>query len=295
MSASERGAGSEKRVAGARNQRSGAEPNADNAWVPGARSTTATSGQTENPLFEYVLRLADDRLVLGHRLSEWCGHAPILEEDIALANIALDFIGQASALLKLAGEVEGKGRSEDALAYFRDAIEFRNVQLVELPNGDFAATIVRQFLFDAWDVLVLEQLTSASNQTLAGIASKALKEAKYHVRHSAEWVRMLGDGTAESHRRAQRALDELWPYANELFLADDVDRTALAAGSGADVEALRPRWRETVERVVAEATLTIPKDGFSPRGGRTGRHTEHLGRMLADMQSLARAHPGATW
>jgi len=295
VSASERGAGSEKRVAGARNQRSGAEPNADNAWVPGARSTTATSGQTENPLFEYVLRLADDRLVLGHRLSEWCGHAPILEEDIALANIALDFIGQASALLKLAGEVEGKGRSEDALAYFRDAIEFRNVQLVELPNGDFAATIVRQFLFDAWDVLVLEQLTSASNQTLAGIASKALKEAKYHVRHSAEWVRMLGDGTAESHRRAQRALDELWPYANELFLADDVDRTALAAGSGADVEALRPRWRETVERVVAEATLTIPKDGFSPRGGRTGRHTEHLGRMLADMQSLARAHPGATW
>ena len=261
----------------------------------GARPTTATSGVTENAFFDYLLRLADDRLVLGHRLSEWCGHGPILEEDIALANIALDLIGQAALVLKLAGEVEGKGRTEDALAYFRDAIEFRNAQLVELPNGDFASTIVRQFLFDAWDVLVLERLTSASNETLGGIAAKALKEAKYHVRHSAEWVRMLGDGTAESHGRAQRALDALWPYTAELFLADDVDRAAVAAGNGADVESLRARWRETVDRVLAEATLTLPKDGFIPRGGRIGRHTEHLGRMLADMQSLARAHPGAAW
>ena len=181
------------------------------------------------------------------------------------------------------------------LAYFRDAIAFRNAQLVELPNGDFAATIVRQFLFDAWDVLVLDRLTSATNESLAGIAAKALKEAKYHLRHSAEWVRMLGDGTTESHRRAQAALDVLWPYTAELFLADDVDRQAVASGSGVDVESLRPRWRETVEQVFAEATLTIPKDGFAPRGGRTGRHTEHLGRMLADMQSLARAHPGASW
>jgi ring-1,2-phenylacetyl-CoA epoxidase subunit PaaC len=263
--------------------------------VAGARPATATSGTAENPFFEYLLRLADDRLVLGHRLSEWCGHAPILEEDIALANIALDLIGQASMLLKLAGEVEGKGRNEDTLAYFRDAIEFRNVQLVELPNGDFAVTIVRQFLFDAWDVLVLAQLTAAANTQLAGIAAKALKEATYHLRHSAEWVRMLGDGTAESHARAQRALDDLWPYAGELFLADAVDTHALASGSGVDLEAVRPRWRHTVEQVVAEATLTVPKDGFAPRGGRTGRHTEHLGRMLADMQSLARAHPGASW
>ena len=156
-------------------------------------------------------------------------------------------------------------------------------------------TIVRQFLFDAWDVLVLERLTSATNQTLAGIAAKALKEAKYHLRHSAEWVRMLGDGTAESHTRAQRALDDLWPYTTELFLADDVDAQAVASGSGVDVESLRPRWRQTVDQVFGEATLTVPKDGFAPRGGRTGRHTEHLGRMLADMQSLARAHPGATW
>jgi ring-1,2-phenylacetyl-CoA epoxidase subunit PaaC len=268
---------------------------AADGWVAGARSTTATSGVSESPFFEYLLRLADDRLVLGHRLSEWCGHGPILEEDIALANIALDLIGQASMLLKLAGEVEGKGRSEDALAYFRDTIEFRNAQLVELPNGDFAATIVRQFLFDAWDVLVLDRLTSAANESLAGIAAKALKEAKYHLRHSAEWVRMLGDGTAESHRRAQAALDALWPYTTELFLTDDVDRQAIAAGSGVDVESLRARWRQTVDQVFAEATLVIPKDGFAPRGGRIGRHTEHLGRMLADMQSLARAHPGASW
>jgi len=270
-------------------------PAPDNGWVPGARPATATSGVAENSFFEYLLRLADDRLVLGHRLSEWCGHAPILEEDIALANIALDLIGQASMLLKLAGEVEGKGRTEDALAYFRDAIEFRNVQLVELPNGDFAVTIVRQFLFDAWDVLVLERLMGASNKTLAGIAAKALKEAKYHLRHTAEWVRMLGDGTAESHARAQRALDDLWPYAAELFLADEIDAQAVASGSGVDAEALRDRWRQTVDRVLSEATLVVPKDGFAPRGGRIGRHTEHLGRMLADMQSLARAHPGATW
>ena len=264
-------------------------------WVPGAKPATATSGIAQNPVFEHLLRLADDRLVLGHRLSEWCGHAPILEEDIALANIALDLIGQASMLLKLAGEVEGKGRSEDALAYFRDAIEFRNAQLVELPNGDFAVTIVRQFLFDAWDVLVLERLAAVSNEALAGIAAKALKEARYHLRHTAEWVRMLGDGTAESHARAQRALDDLWPYTAELFLADAVDAEAVAAGSGVDVESFRSRWRQTVEQVLGEATLAIPKDGFAPRGGRTGRHTEYLGRMLADMQSLARAHPGAAW
>ncbi|HUQ81225.1 MAG TPA: 1,2-phenylacetyl-CoA epoxidase subunit PaaC [Gemmatimonadaceae bacterium] len=264
-------------------------------WVAGARSSTATSGVVENAFFEYLLRLADDRLVLGHRLSEWCGHGPILEEDIALANIALDLVGQASMLLKLAGEVEGRGRSEDTLAYFRDTVEFRNVQLVELPNGDFAATIVRQFLFDAWDVLVLEKLLSAKHESLAGIAAKALKEAKYHLRHSAEWVRMLGDGTAESHARTQRALDDIWPYAAELFLADDTDRAVIDAGNGVDVDALRAQWQQTIDRVIGEATLTIPKNTFTPRGGRTGRHTEHLGRMLADMQSLARAHPGASW
>ena len=283
------------REAGDGTRATGTAASGANGWVAGARPSTATSGVEENPVVEYLLRLADDRLVLGHRLSEWCGHGPILEEDIALANISLDLIGQASALLKLAGEIEGKGRSEDTLAYFRDAIEFRNAQLVELPNGDFAATIVRQFLFDAWDVLMLERLTNAKHEALAGIAAKALKEAKYHLRHTAEWVRMLGDGTAESHRRAQRALDDLWPYTAELFLTDDTDRQASGAGIGVDVEALKPRWRQTVDQVMTEATLVVPKDGFSPRGGRTGRHTEHLGHMLAEMQSLARAHPGATW
>ena len=284
--------GNRKQGTGSRG--SGNQANSDE-WVAGARPATATSGLAADPFFEYLLRLADDRLVLGHRLSEWCGHAPILEEDIALANIALDLIGQASMLLKLAGELEGKGRNEDALAYFRDAIEFRNAQLVELPNGDFAVTIVRQFLFDAWDVLVLDRLTSASNEALAGIAAKGLKEAKYHLRHSAEWVRMLGDGTPESRRRAQQALDDLWPYTAELFLSDAVDANAVASGNGVDGAALQPAWRQTVDRVIGEATLTIPKSSFTPRGGRTGRHTEHLGRMLSDMQSLARAHPDATW
>ena len=264
-------------------------------WVPGKRSDTATSGIASDPHFTYVLRVADDRLVLGHRLSEWCGHAPILEEDIALGNFALDLVGQASALLKHAGAIEGKGRSEDTLAYFRDAVEFRNCLLVELPRGDFAMTLVRQFLFDAFDVLLLEGLTASSDKTLGGIAAKAEKEARYHFRHSAEWVRMLGDGTAESHERAQHALNDLWMYTPELFVADDVERGIVERGIGPHPAELRDRWLGTVQRVVSEATLTLPPDEHAASGGRIGRHTEHLGRMLSDMQSLARAHPGATW
>ncbi len=245
-------------------------------------------------LFEYLLRLGDDRLVLGHRLSEWCGHGPILEEDIALANVALDLIGQATHFLQLAGEVEGRGRDEDALAYLRDAIEYRNIQLVELPNGDFGRTIVRQFLFDAWSVLLLDGLQRATHPKLAGIASKAYKEARYHVRHSGEWVIRLGDGTDESHRRVQTALDELWPYTGELYAADEVDR--LLAGAGApEPAALEPAWREVVSDVVRRATLTLPPDGYMHSGGRQGRHTEHLGHLLAEMQILARSHAGAKW
>jgi ring-1,2-phenylacetyl-CoA epoxidase subunit PaaC len=266
-----------------------------NEWVPGAKPKTPTSGVFGDVLVESLLRLGDDRVVLGHRLSEWCGHAPILEEDIALANMALDFVGQASALLKLAGEIEGRGRSEDTLAYFRDAVDFRNLQLVELPKGDFAFTIVRQFLFDVYDVLVLDALKAAPNEHLAGIAAKALKEAKYHLRHTAEWVRMLGDGTEESHTRAQTALDALWQYTGEMFEMDDVARAALERGVGADLEAIRPRWRELVAQVVSEATLTLPNDAHMATGGRRGRHTEHLGHMLAEMQILARSHPGASW
>ena len=247
--------------------------------------------------FESLLRLGDDRLVLGHRLSEWCGHAPILEEDIALGNVALDLLGQAQGLLKLAGAVEGRGRDEDALAYFRDAGEFRNVQLVELPRGDFAYTIVRQFLFDAYDVLLTERLAGSPHADLAGIMAKAHKEARYHVRHSGDWVVRLGDGTDESHGRAQRALDALWPYAAELFETDAVDAAGATAGYAVDVTEFRNAWRGLVDDVVAESTL-LPSGltlGTAPRGGRVGQHSVHLAEMLAEMQTVARAHPGAGW
>ena len=246
-------------------------------------------------LFQYLLRLGDDRLVLGHRTSEWCGHAPILEEDIALANIALDLIGQANNLLKLAGEIEGKGRSEDALAYFRDGIDYRNALIIELPRGDFAFTIVRQFLYGVFAFYQLEGLQRSAHPELAGIAAKALKETRYHVRHAGEWVIKLGDGTAESHRRAQDALDDLWRYAGELFLVDAVDEAVAAAGLGPALAPIEGQWRAQVADVVQRATLTLPKDGYAQRGGRTGRHTEHLGHMLAEMQIVARSHPGAQW
>jgi ring-1,2-phenylacetyl-CoA epoxidase subunit PaaC len=248
----------------------------------------------EDALFQYLLRLGDDRLVLGHRLSEWCGHGPVLEEDIALANVALDLIGQATHFLRLAGQVEGKGRDEDALAYFRDAIDYRNLKLVELPNGDFGRTIVRQFLFDAWSVPLLDGLQRAAHAELAGIAAKAHKEARYHIRHSGEWVLRLGDGTDESHRRVQTALDDLWPYTGELFATDEVDRL-LAGTIAPDSATLEPTWREVVSDVVGRATLTLPAGGYMHTGGRQGRHTEHLGHLLDEMQILARSHPGAKW
>jgi ring-1,2-phenylacetyl-CoA epoxidase subunit PaaC len=256
---------------------------------------TATSGTADNAHLEYLLRLADDRLVLGHRLSEWCGHAPILEEDIALANIALDLVGQASLLLAHAGAVEGQGRSADQLAYFRDEVQFRNVQLAELPNGDFARTIARLFLFSALQVPLLAALEKSSDEALAGIAAKARKEATYHLRHAADWMLKLGDGTEESHARLAAALEYLWPWVHELTWSDAVDDAVVASGVGVDVRALAAEWRASVERVCTAATLALPADGWKAQGGRTGRHTEHLGHLLAEMQSLARAHPGATW
>lgn len=248
-----------------------------------------------NAAFEHLLRLADDRLVLGHRLSEWCAHGPILEEDIALSNIALDLVGQSSALLALAGEAEGRERDADALAYFRDEIAFRNVQLVELPRGDFGFTIARQFLFDAYSVLLWDALQHARHKPLAGIAAKALKEDKYHLRHSSDWMLKLGDGTAESHARAQRSLDELWRYTGELFESDAVDAAVARQGIRVDHEALRAQWREMVADVLHRATLAVPADGPMATGGRTGRHTEFLGHLLAEMQIVARSHPGASW
>ena len=263
--------------------------------APTAVIAAPRTAPVENPLFEYVVRLGDDRLVLGHRMSEWCGHGPILEEDIALSNIALDFIGHASSLLALAGALEGKGRSEDALAYFREAVAFRNVLLVELPNGDFAFTIVRQFLFDAYSVLLWDALSRCGHEGLAAVAAKSLKEDKYHLRHSSEWVVRLGDGTEESHRRTQQALDALWRYTDELFDRDAVDAAVEAEGIVVDHAGLKSRWLAMVTEVVQRATLTLPAEAPMRRGGRAGRHTEHLGHMLATMQIVARSHPGASW
>jgi len=245
--------------------------------------------------FDYLLRLGDDRLVLGHRLSEWCGHAPILEEDIALANMALDLIGEATAFLGLAAEAEGKGRDADALAYLREAIEYRNALLVELPKGDFAVTMVRQLLFSVFALLQAEALQRGTDAEVAGVAAKAVKEMRYHVRHSADWVVKLGGGTSESNARAQRAVDDLWRYTGELFLADDVDRAAAQAGIGVEPSTLEGAWRATVDDVLARASLTTPETSYMQRGGREGRHTEHLGHMLAEMQIVARSHPGASW
>lgn len=267
------------------------------ATAPDATAKVAgqRTRQVENPLFEFITRLGDDRLVLGHRVSEWCGHGPILEEDIALSNIALDLIGHAAALLKLAGETEGKGRDEDALAYLRDAVEYRNALLVELPNGDFAYTIVRQFLFDAYSVLLWDALSNCQHEQLAAIAAKCLKEDKYHLRHSSEWVLRLGDGTEESHRRAQNALNDLWRYTGELFSRDAIDDRVAAQGVSVDYDAIGARWKNVVTDVFGRATLTIPTDGAHNQGGRTGRHTEHLGHLLTEMQIVARSHPGASW
>lgn len=243
---------------------------------------------------EALLRLGDAPLVLSHRVSEWCGHAPVLEEDIALANTALDLIGQAQMWLGLAGAREGRGRSADDLAFLRDAWDFRNPLLAEQPNGDFGQTMMRQFLFDAYAVPQLEALAGSSDADIAAIAAKAARESAYHLERSAETVISLGDGTEESHRRMQAALDLLWPYTGELTLDDAVDQAM------ADViplpSSLRPAWETTVNKVLAEATLTRPESGFAHQGGRSGvRHSEHLGHMLAQMQFLQRAYPGASW
>jgi ring-1,2-phenylacetyl-CoA epoxidase subunit PaaC len=246
-------------------------------------------------LFKYVVSLADDALVLGHRLSEWSGRGPSLEEDIALSNLALDLIGQARLFYAYAGEVEGQGRGEDDLAYLRDEHAFANLLLVEQPNGDFAATMVRHLLYAAFMHPYLQALQKSADARLAEIAAKAVKEMAYHVRHAAEWVIRLGDGTEESHARAAAALDELWMYTGELFAMDDGERALAGKGIAVDREAVKPAWDATVGRVFATATLKRPGDRWMQDGGRGGRHSEHLGHLLAEMQVLHRAHPGATW
>jgi ring-1,2-phenylacetyl-CoA epoxidase subunit PaaC len=250
---------------------------------------------TETPLLRYTLRLADNALVLGHRLSEWVGHAPVLEEDLALGNLGLDLIGQARSFYAYAGEIEGKGRDEDALAYLRDAGEYRNVLLVEQPNGDFAATMMRQLFYSTFAHPFFEALERSRDATLAAIAAKAVKEMAYHVRHSAEWVIRLGDGTDESHRRAQQAADDLWTYTGELFEADAVERALIEGGIAPDTAALRALFDKTIDEVFEEATLRRPGASFMQTGGRDGRHSEHLGFILTELQFLQRAYPGAKW
>jgi len=249
-----------------------------------------------DPLVEYLLRLGDSCLVLGHRLSEWCGHAPVLEEDIALANVALDLIGQARFWLTLAGKVEGAGRNENGLAFLRDANAYRNVLLVEQKNDDFAVTMTREFLFDAWHWLFLAELQTSSDQRVADIAAKALKEVAYHLERSRDWVLRLGNGTEESHRRMRRAVELLWPFTGELFEMDEVDRAMVERSIGVDLAALRQPWLDIVRDTFEEATLPVPDpDAWMQRGGKRGRHSEHLGYLLAEMQFVQRAYPGATW
>jgi ring-1,2-phenylacetyl-CoA epoxidase subunit PaaC len=250
---------------------------------------------TETPLVLYALRRADDALILGHRLSEWCGHAPMLEEDMALANMGLDLLGQARELYSYAAKVEGKGNDEDKFAYLRDVRQYRNLLLAEQPNGDFARTIVRQFFYAAFADPYWRLMTKASDPTLAAIAAKSEKESAYHLRHSSEWVIRLGDGTAESHARTQGAIDDLWSFTGEMFEADDSERSLIEAGAVIDPAALRSQWLKTVSAIVSEATLALPGADWMQKGGRNGRHSEHLGHLLSELQSMQRTFPGASW
>ncbi|TYC53108.1 phenylacetate-CoA oxygenase subunit PaaC [Rhodobacterales bacterium] len=247
--------------------------------------------------FEWLCRMGDNALILGHRTSEWCGHGPVLEEDIALANTALDLIGHTQMWLGLAGEVEGEGRDADKLTYLRDAMKFRNLLLVELPKGDMAVTIMREFLFDAYHHLMLSWLAENSKSPrVAEIAAKTLKEVSYHLDRASDLVVRLGDGSAESHRRMQEAMDLLWPYCGEMFAGDEIDAAMSDAGIAPNLDDLQTGWDAAVRDLFDEATLKMPdQGGFAHKGGKQGRHTEHLGFILAEMQFLQRAYPGATW
>ncbi|WP_333604778.1 1,2-phenylacetyl-CoA epoxidase subunit PaaC [Novosphingobium sp.] len=248
-----------------------------------------------NALFQYLLRLGDDSLILGQRLSEWCGHSPTIEVDLSLSNLGLDLIGQASLLLGYAGEVEGQGRDADRLAFHRDALQFRNCLLVEQPNGDFAQTIARQFLFSTYSLALFEKLTASTDVRIAEIAAKAIKEVAYHADLAADWVVRLGDGTEESRRRMNEGLDWFWRFVDEMFEMDDLERSLADAGIAADKTTLRTNFDEKVNSVLAAATLPAPVYPYPVRGGRVGHHTEHLGHLLAPMQYLPRTYPDAVW
>ena len=256
----------------------------------------SADARSQAALIDFLLRLGDDRLILGHRLSEWCGHGPVLEEDIALTNFALDLIGQAAAFLHLASQIEGNRHSEDDLAYFREATQFKNVQLVEQPNGDFAFTVARQFFFDAYNCLLLGELQRSSHHQLAGISAKGFTEATYHLRHSGDWMRRLGDGTEESHHRLQAAVNDLWRFTGELIMFDRTEQTLVENGIIPNLDQLQKNWLERVSEVVRASTLSLPASGAAMvSGSRYGTHSEHLGHLLAEMQIVARSFPDAKW
>ena len=246
-------------------------------------------------LHTYLLRMGDDSLILGQRLSQLCGHGPILEEDIALTNVALDLIGQATLLLEYSGELADQPKTNDELAYLRLEKEYVNTILLEQPNGHFGDTIMRQFLFDAYRKPLLEKLLDSSDKRLAGIAEKSLKETKYHLRHSSEWVIRLGDGTEESHKRIQNSLESLLRYAHELFFENEVDELLIAKGIVPSAEIIFPIWEKTLHDVFKEATLSLPKNNWKFQGGREGRHSEHMGYLLAEMQYMQRTYPNMEW
>jgi len=255
-------------------------------------TTTAAAGTAH---LDYVLRIADSALILGQRLAEWCGHGPVIEEDIALTNTALDLIGQARLLLTHAGRLEGRGRDEDALAFLRSEPEYRNLTICELPNEDFGRTSLRNFLFSAFQMQLWQALANSSDAQLAAIAGKSVKETRYHLQHAADWTVRLGDGTEESHARMQRALDYLWPYTAEFFSPLAGDAQAQAAGIGPAWSTLAAAWEESVVPVLEVATLRAPQRTPFLSRGKEGRHSEHMGHLLAEMQYLQRAYPGATW
>lgn len=259
-------------------------------------STQTKKLTKQGTLFEYLIRLADDRLILGHRLSEWCGHGPILEEDIALANIALDYIGHAASLYEYATEIEDEGRDRDEIVYFRNDVEYKNLKITELPKGDFGFTIARQFLFSAFSYFLYERLSEVVDEQFRGMILKHFKEVKYHLRHSREWILRLGDGTDESHRRIQNAFDELWTYTEEFFYQDEIDEFLRNEGLATDSDSFKSDWKKLVTETLKEATLDVPDfDQYMAEGGRKGLHTEHLGHLLAEMQHLRRSYPNADW
>jgi ring-1,2-phenylacetyl-CoA epoxidase subunit PaaC len=256
---------------------------------------TATTVAASAVHLEYVLRIGDSALILGQRLSEWCGHGPVIEEDIALTNMTLDLIGQARLLLAHAGSLEGKGRDEDALAFVRHEPEYRNLTICELPNEDFGRTILRNLLFAAFQLPLWQALAASSDTQLAGIAGKSVKETRYHLQHASDWTMRLGDGTEESHARMQRALDYLWPYTGEFFSPSAIDAQIEAAGIGPAWSTLASAWEKSVLPVLETATLVVPAATAFLSRGKDGRHSEHMGHLLAEMQYLQRAHPGAKW